>query len=200
MFAKRMGLVAMLLASLVGCGKNDAVVPVGQLPPPMQAPPPPNYNPPAYPPGGGGGYPPGGGGGYYPPPQQQPQPPMGFRPQLPPQMPPQYYPFLPIDNFMRQSPQMQQYWAYFWGQWQGYAQRRGVNPYDFTRFWFDYCPQQWGYGEFQQLYSYFDQNFYYWVTPQTYFSQNIDASYFWANCDAYPYPQQYYDLCDSGCY
>jgi len=176
--------IAVLTFVLVGCGKNDPVTPYGGYVPPAQAPAPPNYAP----------------GGSYSPNQFFPQQPMGnFQPQMPMGMPQQYYPFLPIDNYMRRDPRLQQQWQGMWQQWQGYAQQRRISPYDFSTFWFDYCPQQWGGAGWHNLYQYFDSNFYYWTQPGMQFpvQNNFSATYFWSNAYEFPMPQ--YDLCDYGC-
>lgn len=216
---RKLGLLAVLFLA-VSCGKNDPIVPIGGYGPgvyPVQAPPPPGYLPPAGYPGGGypigGGYPPAG-GGYYPPGGSFPPggnpgggfppgvggQPYAFQPQMPPSYPIQYYPFLPLYNYFQQNQQMQMYWAQFWAQWQQYAQMRGYQQYDFSRFWTDYCPQQWSQGGYDQVYGYFNQSFYYWVTPQTQFSYNVDPSTFWSNCYDYPYPSYQMNWCDAGCY
>ncbi len=193
-------LALMLSVVLISCGKNDPIVPYGGNSAPIQAPPPPNYTPGG---GYGGGYGPGNGGyggGGYSPNQFFPQPQLGnFMPQMPQQRPPQFYPFVPIDNYMRRDPRLQQYWQRYWQQWQGYAQQHNYSQYNFSAFWFDYSSRQWGNGQWSQIYQYFDSNFYYWTQPGIQFTTGGSRSpeYFWQNCSGFPMPQ--YDLCDSGC-
>jgi hypothetical protein len=163
------------------CGKNEAFVPGGYYPPNYQAPMPP-------------------GGGYFPP--QQPygggQSPY-FQPQMPSGYPSQYTPFIPFDNYMRRSQPMQQYYVNLWVNWQGYSQQRGYNQYDFSRFWYEYCPQQFQGTQYMDLYNYFDQNVYYWVDPSMQWGGGYDPNYFWQNYNYMPY--QYADsYCSSGCY
>ena len=119
---KRLLLVVALL--IVSCGKNDGVRPTGPgFIPPVA--PPPQFVPTGG--AGGGGFP--GTGGY------QPQMPQGY--------PNRYYPFLPVDNYFRQNQQLQLYWQQLWSRWQMYAQQRQIEIYNFYRFWYEYCPQEW---------------------------------------------------------
>lgn len=193
--------VLFLLIALVvlACGKNEGIRAVGAAPGPVpytQAPPPPGYQP----------------GGYYPPSPQYPSSPQNptpgygyqppyFQPQMPQGMPPGYYPFLPIDNYMRRNPYTQQYWQGYWGQWQQYAQNHRYNQYDFNRFWFEFCPQQWSYTDYAELYNYYDANVYFWVTPQTQFSPQADPGYFWEYYQGLSYqPLDNYGYCNAYCY
>lgn len=171
-------ILTLLLLGFVGCGKNEAVRPVGNYPnqgPINQAPPPPVNN----------------GGGYYPynqPPMQEPPP--YFNPNMPPQMPPQFYPWLPVYNYFQSQPVTINVWVNIWSGWQNYSRQNGCDMYDFKRFWYDYCPQYLP-QQYQPTYQYFDQNYYYWMNQNTQFAPNCDASYFWANYS--------YDDCES-CY
>lgn len=140
-----------------------------------------------YPGGYAGGYPSAGTPTYFLPQQTMPQ---GY--------PAQAYPFLPIYNYFQQSPNMQAYWNGFWAGWAAYAQQQGMSPYNFNAFWYNYCPQQWGgSNQGQSLYGYFNQNFYYWATPQMQWSSSVNPSTFWQNCNYFPYPTSGY--CNSGC-
>ena len=176
-------LLALALLVVVGCGKNDAFVPLsplGYAPPPAQFP-----NPGGYP----GGYPGGGYSGGY------------FTPQMPGGYPNQYYPFLPVHNYFQSNPQLQNYWGGFWNQWQNYANYHQYNQYDFNRFWFEYCPQAWGQGSYANLYGYFNQNVYHWATPQTQFNPSADPNYFWQHYDGYSYSNlDSYGYCYDYCY
>lgn len=111
----------------------------------------------------------------------------GFQPQLPQGYPNQYTPFLPVDYYMRNHPQMAAQWPVLWTQWQAYAVVIGVSPYNFPVFWFEFCPQQWNAGAFYSMYSYLDQNFYYWVTPTTAFSPAMSAQTFWTPYQGFGY-------------
>jgi hypothetical protein len=187
-------LMGALALSLVGCGKNELIYPIAPQPyqPITQAPPPgygypgsgyPGYGTPGYPYGTPGYGTPGYGspgypyGGY----------PGGFQPSMPGGYPSAYTPFLPIDNFMRQNPQTAGYWPGFWNQWRQHCQYQGCNPYDFNKFWFDYCPQYWNHGAYLQLYVYLDQNFYFWMSPNTRFSQQLNPQNFWNYYQGYNY-------------
>lgn len=160
---KRSLVYFLTLLVLVACGKNDGVRTVG------------NYNPapvvnaPA-PSGGGGGYSPTG---------------PSFRPTMPSGMPPQFVPFLPIYNYTRRSPQLQNFWYSLWNQWIQYAQYRGYQRYNFAPFWTEFCPQVLT-QNYSNFYNAFDYSFYYWVTPQTQISSSVDTS-FWSYYDYYSY-------------
>ena len=184
---KSSGMILMLSFCLLfsACGKNEPIANNGTgtgspyyYP---QAPVPPNggYYPPP------GGYPPGGNGGGY------------FNPQMPQGMPNQYTPWLPIDNYFRYR-QQPQAWVNIWMNWQYYAQYRGYNQYDFSGFWFDYCPNQLSGTQFQPVYNYFDTNVYYWIDYNTQF-QCDDPSYFWQNYQGMPY-SNVDSYCGGGCY
>lgn len=178
-------LVLVLLAVVVSCGKNEGVRSIPAAPPPPS-------NPPTQAPPPSGGYPGGYGpvGGYnpgtYPPGTGYPGGP-AFQPQMPPGMPPQYYPFLPIDNYMRQQ-RMAPYWNQVWGNWQNYAGYQDYDIYDFNVFWYDYCPQIWEGTSMAGVYNSIDINFYDWVDPySTQFSPDADPSYFWFNYSGMSY-------------
>jgi hypothetical protein len=112
----------------------------------------------------------------------------GFHPQMPSSgYPSAYTPFLPIDYYMRNNPQMTHYWNGFWYQWQNHCSQQGMSPYNFNYFWYTYVPQQWNFGGYQQLYTYFNQTFYYWMTPNVQFSQNLNPNTFWSNYSGYGY-------------
>jgi hypothetical protein len=113
-----------------------------------------------------------------------------FYPQMPQGYPNQYTPFLPIDNFMRSSPSCQScqnYWTTFMSGWQNYAQYNGISPYNFSYFWTSYCPQQWQGSSMMGLHQYFNQSFYYWVTPSTQFNSSITPNSFWGGYSGYSY-------------
>lgn len=185
----------LLPLAIVACGKNDGVraLPYGPAPAPGS----PYFMPQAPAPGGGfapapqfpngGGY---YGGGYNP----------YFYPQQPTGYGQQYYPFLPIHNYMMQNPYRQNYWQQHWNGWQQYAGQHGYNQYDFNRFWFDYCPQQWSYTEWAPMYNYYDQNFYFWATPQTQYAPTADPGYFWQNYNGYSYQPLDNYYCYDYCY
>ncbi len=157
-----LGLVAIALV-VSGCGKNEPIVPYGYYPPTYQAPYGPGYAPntPYY-------------GGQTPMPYFQPQMPQGY--------PNQYTPFLPFDNYMRRSPVTQQYYINLWVGWQGYSQQYNYNQYDFGRFWYEYCPQQFYGTQYMDTYNYFDQNYYGWMDPSMQWGQyGYDPYSFWGN-------------------
>ncbi len=164
------------------CGKNEAVRPVGNYTPTYPQQTVPQAPPPMV--GGGQGYPTN--GNPY------------FVPNMPAQMPNQFYPWLPMYQYFQQQPQTVNIWINVWAGWQGYAQQRGYNRYDFNRFWFDYCPEYFP-QQYYPVYQYFDQNVYYWMNQNTYLDPSCDASYFWANYSYMSY-QPAYDYCDSYCY
>lgn len=183
------------LALTISCGKNEGVRSIPPAPPPpsnppKQAPPPSQnpggYNPGGYGPGFPGGYHPGGQGGMYPP-GGYPSGPV-FQPHMPPGMPPQYYPFLPIDHYMRREPQRIPYWNQVWAGWQNYSQYVGRDEFDFNTFWYEYCPQIWSGTSMAEVYNTIDINFYEWVDPySTSFSAYADPSYFWFYYDGMGY-------------
>lgn len=127
------------------------------------------------------------------------QPPT-FQPQLPQwQQQPQFTPFVPIDCYMNQNPALYQYWQTMWYGWQNYAVSYNINPYDFTTFWYDYCPQQWQGTEYQEIYTYLDTYFYSWMSPQTQFSPyGYDPTQFWGGYQAFP--MQPWGGCSGYCY
>lgn len=161
-------ILTLSLLFFASCGKNEAIRPVGNYPngsyPPVTQAPPPTYPPQT---------------NYYPP-QQGGYPPPYFAPQMPPQMPPQFYPWLPMYQYFQQQPITINVWVNVWNGWQGYAQQRGYDRYDFTRFWFDYCPQNLP-QQYLPVYYQMDQSYYYWMDQNTYFDPNCDADFFWAN-------------------
>ncbi len=159
-----------VLLLITACGKNEAIIPGGYYPPNFQAPMPPGggYYPPAQPYSGGG---------------QSPY----FQPQMPSGFPSQYTPFVPFDNYMRRSQPTQQYYVNLWVNWQGYSQQRGYNQYDFSRFWYEYCPQQMQNTQYQNVYRYFDQNVYSWVDPAMQWGGGYNPSQFWQNYNYMPY-------------
>jgi len=178
----RRALTAFLVLTLgvfAGCGKNEPIMPIGSVP--YQAPPPAYYPQNPYP--QGPGY------------QQPPY----FQPQIPQNQPPAYYPFVPVDNYFRQNPQTQPFWGPMWNRWQSYSGQRGTNPYDFNKFWYDFCPQDWGQRGYGDLYRQFDDSFYWWATPQTQWDVNVDVNVFWAPYDGYSYGE-FDDGCWDGCY
>lgn len=182
----QIGFLLVFALMVSACGKNEAIrsVPLQPLP---QAPPPPGYAPGGTPGYGYPGYPGGTPAPQYPNPYFQPQIPQGYGQG--------YYPFLPVDNYMRQNPYRQQYWTQFWGQWQQYAYYNNYQQYDFNRFWFEYCPQQWGGTEWASMYNWYDSNVYGWATPNTYYAPKADPGYFWQNYNGfsyYPLDQQGY--------
>ena len=170
-----LGVVALLLNA---CSQDNFVAqPV--VSPPSQAPPPANFQqPPPAPPG---------------------YPPTYFQPQLPPGYPQAYYPFVPIDNYMRRTPGMITYWYQFWNGWVSYANSVGYQPYDFSAFWYDYCPQAWYGTSYWSLYQEFDQSFYSWMTPGMQLPTSCDPSYFWSDYYGYPYTSFDSNYCSS-CY
>lgn len=185
------GLVPIVVLALISCGKNDGVrfVPNshGYGANPMvvpQAPAPFNYYAPAaqFPNGYSSGSSP------------------YFYPQMPQGYSAGYYPFLPIHNFMTQNPYRANYWQQFWNGWASYAGNQGYSQYDFTRFWLEYCPQQWSYSPWMNLYNYYDQSFYSWVTPQTQFPQNVNPGFFWQNYYGYSYQPIDLSYCFDNCY
>jgi hypothetical protein len=175
-------IVVAIMILFSACGKNEAVRSVGNNPPPNyppnqgpynQAPMPPNGG--YYPPPGGGGYPAGG-------------PPPYFQPVMPPQMPPQYTPFLPIDYYFRQRPQLVNVYVNIWNDWRTYANYYGYNQYDFNGFWFDYCQTNWVGGYYGDLYNYMNTNVYWWASPEvSYCDSGCDAGYFWQHYQGFDY-------------
>lgn len=206
-----------LILSLFACGKNDGAAPYGYANgySPYNggpvAPPPPGgfYSGPTpggfgYPSQGGYGYPNQSGygypnqGGYGYPGAGSPyagSPSGGFNPQIPPGYPSSYYPFLPINGYFQQNPGMQNYWNNFFGGWQQYAANQGYDPYNFTPFWTEYAANQWGNGSpYSGLYNSFNNNVYYWVTPQTQFPSYANPATFWA-----PYAGMSYSTFNQDC-
>lgn len=177
MMWKRTILILSLLL-LPQCGKNDGIRTSGIYPggypsgsSPMTPPPAPNY-----PYGGGYSY---GGSGY-------------FQPGYPAAYGPQFYPWMPIYVFYQQTVVLQPVFITLWTGWQNYAYMNSIPLYDFTTFWYNYCPQAMS----PQLYSYFSTNFYPWITPVTYFSPQYTPQVFWQNYSGVPFNYS----CGMGCY
>lgn len=120
-----------------------------------------------------------------------------FNPQMPVQQPTQFYPFMPIEGFMSQNPQLYYYWQSMWQQWQYTAYYWGTSEYDFQTFWYDYCPQVWQGTQYNQIYQYLDSYFYWWNSPQQQLPQQANAYDFWYQYQNYPYYQW---GCQSGCW
>jgi hypothetical protein len=164
------------MLALVACSNNDGFNNTGYVPY--------SYNYAPLPPGG-----------YLP--QAPPGSPI-FQPQMPPGYPPQYYPFLPVDNYFRGQPQIMPYWTQTWNNWVGTAQTYGINPYDFTTFWYNYLPQVWSGGALGNLYNYLNSSVYSWMSPQTVFQTTVSVDYyllFWNNYSGFGY-----NMNSCGCY
>jgi hypothetical protein len=82
---------------------------------------------------------------------------------------------------MRNNPQLAPYWPGYWNGWVNYANQYGYSPYDFSRFWYGYMPQQWNSGSWYHVYGYLNQNFYSWANPQMAFAPQMNPALFWAN-------------------
>ncbi len=115
-----------------------------------------------------------------------------FYPQMPNGYPPQYYPYLPVHNYFNQNPMLSGYWQQYWNNWVNYCGYYQCNPYNFSLFWYDYCPRQWRNTDMWNLYLFLDSNFYYWMQPDTVFIELEDPSVFWQNYYGYSY---YCDFC-----
>lgn len=162
-----------LFLSFVGCGKNEPVRsvtpnPYGQGSPYYQAPMPPN-------------------GGYQMPPNYT--PPNGgynpyFQPQLPQGMPPAYGPFLPVDQYFRQSPQTTNIYINIYNDWRQYSNYYGYDQYDFSAFWFDFAPTV--YPQYNNIWNALDQNVYWWMDYNTIY-QCQDPYDFWYYYEGMPY-------------
>lgn len=170
-------ITAVIAFQLVGCGKNEAIRTAGGPFPAPGAPtmggpygPGPMSPPPApfYPYGGGGGG--FGNGNFYPGAM-----PMGYGPQ--------FYPWMPIYVFYQQNVILQPVFITMWSGWQNYAYLNRIPVYDFTLFWYSYCPQVMS----PQLYQYFGNQFYPWMTPTTYFSPTYSPQVFWQNYLGMPF-------------
>lgn len=157
---------------LLSCGKNDGIRTAGggyypQGPTmPMSGPQFPPSNPyPNYP----GGYGPGGGGyfqpGYY--------NPYG----------PQFYPWMPIYVYYQQVVYLQPVFITLWTGWQNFAYANQISVYDFPQFWYNYCPQAMS----PQLYNYFSNTFYPWMTPTIVLYPSYSPQTFWQNYSGMPY-------------
>lgn len=163
---KRKIYLAVLVALLAGCARDEKFTAVGTPPPVVTAPPPTTPTPP--PPATGGGNGP------------------TFNPSLPPGQTQQYVVFLPIDYFFRQYG-YQAYWQQIWNQWQQVAYYYGTHAYDFNTFWFEYCPQVWYGTDMWNVYQYMDQSFYGWAQPQVPIQSTSSASVFWQYYYGYGY-------------
>jgi hypothetical protein len=115
---------------------------------------------------------------------------------MPNGMPPQYTPWLPVDNYFRQNPTTVNIWVNIWNNWQVYAPQHGYQQYDFNRFWFEYCPNN--YPQYMDVWNYFDTNVYWWVQPNSQF-QCEDPTYFWQYYQGMPY-SGVDDYCGGGCF
>lgn len=172
---------------LVACGKNDGIRRAGGGVYPVN---PGGYDPylpqdpfPNNPGGGTGFYPPsgspgyggpgggfGGGGGTF-----QPYSPSGFGSG--------FYPWMPIYGYYQQNVALQPAFIVLWNGWQNYACANQIPVYDFTAFWYSYCPQVMS----SQLYQYFSQAFYPWMTPRTVLYTTVNPQQFWQNYIGRPY-------------
>lgn len=176
-----------VLAFELGCGKNEPIVPAGYLPAPSVAPGPMTSMGGYSPYGQNGGFP--GFGSPY------------FYPQVPSGYSNQYYPFLPIDGYMRQNASLQNYWQQLWNGWIIAAPAMGTTPYDFSQFWFNYCPGQWANSGLGNLYDYFNNNVYYWAKPNMWYPPNPNPASFWSSYVGFPYTAiDTSSYCDSYCY
>lgn len=183
-------LQAILVLSIVitACGKNDGIRTAGGGSYPVN---PGGYDPylpqdpglspfPNNPGGGGGFYPPTTGGGY------------GgggwggpgtFQPYFPSGYGTGFYPWMPIYGYYQQNVSLQPAFVVLWTGWENYACANQIPVYDFTAFWYNYCPQVMS----TQLYQYFNQNFYPWMTPRTVLYTSVNPQVFWQNYIGRPY-------------
>lgn len=164
--------MAAMFAGVMGmttsCGKNQAFMPAGYIPAPNMAP---------YPTTMPNGY--FGGQSPY---QNSPY----SYPQLPQTMPNQYYPFIPVDNFMRNYPGYQGYWQQTWQNWQNHCSSYQCNPYDFSLFWTSYCPSQWRGTQLMDVYNYLNTYVYFWVSPNMWFMPMQNPSRYWTRYSSTP--------------
>lgn len=176
-----------LVIFLAACGKNDSIRTSGGYYPSYPSYPGgggtqlPNYTPlpdnsglPYSPPMGNGpyagGWPySGGAGGMVPGGTFQPYAPTGYGSG--------FYPWMPIYGYYQQSAGLQPVFISLWNGWQDYACANQLSVYDFTQFWYSYCPQVMS----SQLYRYFSNQFYPWMTPHTVFSSSMSPQVFWQN-------------------
>jgi len=166
-----------LLFIVTGCGKNDGIRTAGGYYSPQS----PSVNPP-----GGGGFPGpitsnpfpsnpsfnggfGGGG--------------TFQPYLPSGFGNGFYPWMPIYGYYQQNVNLRPVFVALWNGWQNYACANHVSVYDFTAFWYNYCPQVMS----QPLYQYFSSQFYPWMTPSAVFYTSVNPQIFWQNYSGRPY-------------
>lgn len=183
-------IVAIVLVVISGCGKNDGFrtsAPIGSPSPSYPSNPfsPSGGSSPYYPgsygggnPGGGyygGGYP---GGGYF-----QPSYPSGYGQG--------FYPWAPIYGYYQQSVALQPVFVVLWNGWQNYCNQNQVSLNDFTTFWYVYSPQVIS----PQLYNYFGNTFYPWMTPSTTFSPSYTPQVFWQNYSGLPYSYSSCSVC-----
>lgn len=159
---------------LLSCGKNDSIrtagggyYPSGPSQPVL---PPPGPTEPYYPAPSYGGYPGYPGGGMFQPGFSQPYG-------------PRFYPWMPIYVYYQQVVYLQPVFITLWTGWQNFAVANQIPVYDFTQFWYNYCPQVMP----TQLYTYFSNNFYPWMTPTTAFYPYYSPQTFWQNYSGIPY-------------
>jgi len=112
----------------------------------------------------------------------------GFQPYYPSSYGPRFYPWAPIYNFYQQNIYLQPVFVVLWSGWQNYALVNRVPVYDFTQFWYSYCPQVMSPG----LYQYFSTTFYPWMTPTQVFSPAYTPQVFWQNYTGIPFSQSCY--------
>ena len=177
--AWRVTIILAITFLLMSCGKNDGIRTAGgglyPQGPSMPALPP--ASPGNYYPGYGGGY----GGGY--------GPGMGgygagnFQPGYYNPYGTQFYPWMPIYVYYQQVVYLQPSFIILWTGWQNFALVNQIPVYDFTQFWYNYCPQVMP----TQLYNHFANTFYPWMTPSTVFYPSYSPQTFWQNYSGLPY-------------
>jgi len=182
----RVGLLSLgtvFLMGLSACEKNDGIrtagggylppAPIGNNPYPSPGTGPISNPFPNNPPGGGFSPPYGGnfgGGGTF-----QPSFPSGFGTG--------FYPWMPIYGYYQQNVVLRPVFISLWNGWQSYAVSQQLPVYDFTSFWYNYCPQVMS----PQVYQYFSNNFYPWMTPSSVFYTSTNPQLFWQNYIGRPY-------------
>jgi len=174
----RMFAIVVLVGVFSGCAKNDGIrvggPGLGPVTPGPSAPMLPPSNPaPSYP------YPAYGGG--------------NFQPYFPMNYGPRFYPWAPIYNFYQQYVFLQPVFVVLWSGWQNFALVNQIPVYDFTQFWYNYCPQTMS----PVLYQYFSNTFYPWMTPTTVFAPSYSPQVFWQNYSGIPYT---FSCTSPGCY
>jgi hypothetical protein len=182
-------IVAIVLLVVSGCGKNDGFRTSAPIYSPSPSYPSNPFGPsggssPYYPGGSGPGNPGGGyyGGGY----------PGGyFQPSYPSSFGQGFYPWAPIYGYYQQSVALQPVFVVLWNGWQNYCNQNQVSLNDFTTFWYVYSPQVIS----PQLYNYFGNTFYPWMTPTTSFSPAYNPQVFWQNYSGVPYSYSCSALC-----